>query len=729
MAWSILQLTILIALSNPTAEPPATKEQKADRAGEQAPPSMGLRIARSEDGLRFTESPELFLRNARSPSLVSLPNGDLLALFEHPGAKSGTAALTASRSKDGGKTWLPAKPIRLTGLPEGPALASPTLVVMPSGLVRMYFSLPEAADRKQAKAAAIICSAVTRDGVEYQLDHQVRVHCEGIDSARLSAFWTEKQLVLLVAADDKSVPQANSGRAVAQQYISSDGRTFAKPERARFAGDIGQVLRVDRHHWRMYVAVDSEIRSRMSNDGTRWRDESSECLRGGMEPTVCAAGDKKFVMLFSAPLSTETAKLPELAAGAPPDAARPDAAQTAQAGDQANHAAGPPPSGTGGKSTPGPDQPGAAWNAFASEGYEAELGADWSPSGGLTDSSTADSGLAPLPDFRNKVDYINWFIDNGIVPDNENAYFSYQPVLEGILTREDKINDMFNDPEPGLVPGPWNPSDRPLWEESYQATQDLMWQYFQAARDPRSFSSPARFSSDSNPEDRLLFEYMLPALATMRAACKATLAQAWRAPDGSVPPDQMRSALETVLGNARHLAEGPTLIERLVSTAERNMAHQNARRALQQGVFNSAADLAATLDVLRDKDAADSDPAGWVRLEHAGAMDVMQYFFQAKEPGGEPEFRADRLPRFTSILGGQPIQDEGGMEALAKMTADDAKAEVEAMTEYYEQTLDHFRNEFPYASADHLETLAIETGKDHLIARMLLPSLAGRAKS
>jgi hypothetical protein len=713
-AW----LMVITLISGSALAAPASATKKPASQPADAKPGSGsvVRIANSDDGLHFTDTGGVLIANANRPDLVRLPNDELLAIFEQPADKSKGVTLAVSRSKDDGKNWLPARPIRLNGLPEGAAISSPNLLIMPSGLVRLYFALSDKPDRAKGRGGTTICSAVTRDGVEYQVDRQVRIPCEGLASPRISVFRAEKQIVLLVTGQPDASGKPGESTSMVQQFLSNDGRTFSAPDRARFAGEIGHVVRLDQHHWRMFIVARTDIYSRMSNDGIRWRNESGACLRGGTDPAVAQLDKSKFIMLFASPLTTETAKLPQLAATLQSKDSSKDApTASGDTGDKAQSD----------KQTSTPNTETAGWETFAPGGYESELGADWAGnSGTVTDSatSTADD-LAPLPDFENKIDYVDWFARNGIVPDEQNAYYSYVPVLEGIPAREEKINDMFNDPVPGQVPGPWNPADHPLWEESYQATQDLMAQYAQAGRDPRPYSCPLNFGPDSDPEKRMLMGMLLPSLRDMRAAAKATMSQAWRTTDGTVPPEQMRTGLETTLGNSKHLQQGPTLIERLVGVAARNLAHQNACRALQQGVFQSAEDLEATLNVLRNTDTADPDPGGWVRMEHAAAMDVLQFVFQPKQPGEAPELGIDRLNDVSTMFRGRPL-DEEEKAKLGQLTPADGIGDVQAMTEHYRQMLDHFRTKFPYEDAGHFDQEALEIGETHHVARMLVPSLA-----
>lgn len=745
MATMVLQIGLLfigMTLTSSDGDQVVPNKQATPGRGDE---KWAIQVARSEDGQQFESTGEVFARAASRPSMVRLPAGDLLAIFECPqptdqnlGDKT-QPVLFASRSKDDGKTWLAARPVNLRGLGKDERVASADLLVMPSGLVRMYFSVEQERDRAAARTSTFIGSAVTRDGVEFVADRQVRIACPEMRSARVCSYAAEKQIVLLVTEDrDGPENKTRSGDRI-QQFVSRDGRAFLKPDQARLAGKIGHVLQVDAHHWRMYLAGDGLIRSRMSNDGTRWRDESGICLRTGFDPAVAVTSDKRFVMLFCSPMSADLAKAPQLAEVVNSGQLSEASAATsngsglpAATSEQASQGTAAPPQGSQAPPSNNPSQGitsndrDAGWDAFAPAGYESELGSDWSDSGArLTDSSTSPgSDLAPLPDFTQKFDYVDWYARNCIVPDDENAYYSYEPFLDDVKTRADQFKNMFNGEQSFWPPVPWNPTDHPEWENSYQTTQDLMQQYLSAGQDTRSFSSPLQFGGNSDPNNRLLIEYLLPSLASMRSSCKQTLGAGWRATDGQIPPEQMRGALEAVMGNVGHLQQGPTLIENLVGVAERTLAEDNARWALYRGVFNSPDELQATLQMLQEKDVADPDPGNWVRGEHAMAMDTIQYIFEASAPGEDAATRSERMSHLLELFAGpNPNQEQEQLAGIAQMSADEAQAAAQEMTGYYQQVRDFYQQEFPYASAGRFHSVAVDLANRNKIAGLMLPSL------
>ncbi|MBI4580931.1 MAG: hypothetical protein HY718_14585, partial [Planctomycetes bacterium] len=367
--------------------------------------------------------------------------------------------------------------------------------------------------------------------------------------------------------------------------------------------------------------------------------------------------------------------------------------------------------------------PAGSWDDFAPGGFESELGAGWNGSdldaGG--DALAVGSDFAPTPDLRNKVDYVAWYEQNCLVPDDQNAYHSYAAMLDGVQNRPDGLlSDRYNDRTEYGPPEPWNPADYPTWEASYQATQGLIQQFREGSQDPRGYSSPVIFSDEWPESERTLIAYLLPSLAGFRAVTKATLSQAWRSEDGTVPPQQMRDALQTCLGNAVHLQGGATLIERLVSIAERSLTEENARWALHRGVFPSAGEIETTFNLLRERDTADPDPAGWVKSEHACAMDLTQYLFEPTEPGGQPQLRPDRLEK---IIGMTITENDETKQKLRNLTAEDAKDAIQHYNTYYAKLDSLVKNSWPGALPENPDVLAEQINDKNALAGMILPSL------
>jgi hypothetical protein len=220
----------------------------------------------------------------------------------------------------------------------------------------------------------------------------------------------------------------------------------------------------------------------------------------------------------------------------------------------------------------------------------------------------------------------------------------------------------------------------------------------------------------------MLIGVLLPSLASFRAMTKTTLAQAWRAENGVVPPARMQDAITTVLGNANHLQQGATLIERLVSIAERNLVHDDARWALQRGVFKSSDDIEATLNLLRKHDQPNRDTS-WIRTEHACAMDTVQWLFEPTQPGSEPQIRTDRINYIINMVSFENPKPEE-VEALKKLSPNTIKASLQELDAYYRKLEQVWQTSFPGPASEDTDKLAEEINNKYPLAGALLPSLA-----
>ncbi|MBI4580932.1 MAG: exo-alpha-sialidase, partial [Planctomycetes bacterium] len=697
----LLYTCILLTCAAPAlaVDPPAPKPEPPGVPG--TTPQTVLRLATSSDGLRFSEPGEVFVRGGSAPALVRLESGELLAVFEYATKTDNPnkSSLYASRSKDAGKTWLPPRPVGIRGLADKLRIGRPTLVVMPSGLVRMYFTTAEPTDRARARTGASIQSAVTRDGIEYRLDRQVRIDVQGKSStggsagtspaARCVAFWTDKQMMLLVSGETSSSAGGSRAGAV-QQFTSRDGRTFWAPDRARQAGSIGHVLQLDGRHWRMYISSGGAIYSRLSSDGLRWQGESGACLKNGLDAAVAPAGKGKYLMLVASPVSKqdETAKaLVTIAADATAAGVAKNDRPQPRTGDVGANAPQPvaPPSDT--------NTPSTSWDSFTQADFGSELGDEANEvAGDPSEALPSDAqGFAPVPDLSGHFDYIAWYEQNFIQPPGQNAYESYRNVFAAMDMPDEVFRDRYNAGDQTGPPAPWRPADQPKWEECFQAQQNVFEQLRAASQDPRPWSTEMTWPEG---QDHLLYGCLLPSLNVMRGANRAMMSQAWRTETGTVPAEQMQDAVSTVLGTVAHLQNGTTLIERLVAFAQRNLAEENARWALKQGVFTSAADIEAALNMLQERDVPEIEPGRWILGEQAAHMDVIQYLFEPSQAGDEPRFRSDRWPNLSKFTNG--LGSEEDVEALQNLSLDEVRGSIEAINAFHHELKANWDASWPY---------------------------------
>lgn len=114
------------------------------------------------------------------PTVARMKDGRLVAAHQHfPENEPASFDKVAVRfSTDEGKSWSPPEVIRVDGLPEGMRFPfDPTLVVLPDGRVRLYFTSLKGRRFEEDRPA--IYSAISTDGVLYTFEPGVRFGIAG----------------------------------------------------------------------------------------------------------------------------------------------------------------------------------------------------------------------------------------------------------------------------------------------------------------------------------------------------------------------------------------------------------------------------------------------------------------------------------------------------------------------------------------------------------------------
>src|SRR4029078_11800099 len=109
-----------------------------------------------------------------------LQDGRLIAAFQHfpQDDNRNFDRVAVAFSRDEGKTWTKPVPIFVDGLEKGLARPfDPTLVPLPDGKVRLYFTSNRSPDFRRSIPA--IYSAISQDGVQYLFESGVRFAVEG----------------------------------------------------------------------------------------------------------------------------------------------------------------------------------------------------------------------------------------------------------------------------------------------------------------------------------------------------------------------------------------------------------------------------------------------------------------------------------------------------------------------------------------------------------------------
>lgn len=275
-----------------------------------ARPATSLFLARSLGGSRYTPGDAVFVRDAFSPELVRLPKGGLLALFDKHVSDKGPTAIFATRSKDDGRTWTRARPIRMTGSGRSSkdtgSARHADVLRMPNGTLRMYFT--ESAE----DGDCVIRSATSNDGLNYKVDNAVAVKIEKWRDARPGIVRAGRVFHLFVSRSD-ILGLTVGGQVPApeiQHFSSRDGRKFEPAGRTSIAGGAcGAGFTAHAKGIRVAVEVNNQLRSAISRDGAKWTLEPDVLLQAGRNASVVEMRDGTYLMAHEITLASVSSSL------------------------------------------------------------------------------------------------------------------------------------------------------------------------------------------------------------------------------------------------------------------------------------------------------------------------------------------------------------------------------------------------------------------------------------
>lgn len=502
--------------SGSPAAPPASAPVPASAPAASRPverrPESALFLARSGDGLEFPREAALFLRNAESPDLLLLPDGDLLAVFDYcpvPADAERTAPRPApayATSRDGGRTWSAARPLKIDRLPPDMRHARrPRLLASPDGDARLFFLVSRPSQKNDAapskRATLQLCGAVRDDDGRFTCDHDEPLDLGACLDARLTIGRIGERTHLFVRA------LGNDGKVATRHYTRGRSGEWQPADTPRadgvcFDGDLAT--------WgdqtRLFFAARGGIRSAITRDGREWRLDPGLRIRGASQTAVVRLKQGGTLMLYAADLDRSRREQRELAAvdrrdhkshrrEDAPDSEAPDDASNEWAdlgalGDADNESAEASSEWADAGAIVWPEEPQVAAASIepdaddnspaemedaseqlAREIIEAATEADAPPSppieellahaaearrglvgpqpeveAALRDAIAADAyGFPPTPDFKTPIDYVAWFRDHALNPcEYGNSYEAYATFM----------------PEPGDQPG-----DKPEWPQ------------------------------------------------------------------------------------------------------------------------------------------------------------------------------------------------------------------------------------------------------------------------
>ncbi len=237
------------------------------------------------------------------PTLCRLSDGRIAAAHqwfpEGGGADFDRVAIRFS--SDEGRTFTAPVAIRVDGLPEGMRFPfDPTLVPLPDGRVRLYFTAHDA--RPSAGTAPVIGSAIGRDGLRYEYERGARFAVEGRPAIDCAVVLHRGRFHLIVP------DSGPDGAGRAWHAVSEDGLSFRPLADLRLDGLrwLGNALSDDRRI--LFLGTRDRPRpgrggvfAAESPDGNSWREASPGPVIEGADPGVVRLADGSLLVAVTGP--------------------------------------------------------------------------------------------------------------------------------------------------------------------------------------------------------------------------------------------------------------------------------------------------------------------------------------------------------------------------------------------------------------------------------------------
>jgi lysophospholipase L1-like esterase/dienelactone hydrolase len=286
IAWASLGLVLLSSATAAQAPSrPPGPPSPAERARQPGPWDQDIHVYR----VPVSGAPELLATFARGGVATVARLGDRRLIVAHQHFPANREAdfdkVAVHFSSDEGRTWTPAEVIRLQGLPKGMRFPfDPTLVPLPDGRVRLYFTsrLPAAGE-----ALPAIYSAISDNAVDYVFEPGLRFGIAGRAVIDCAVVLHRGEFHLfapdngpghpLDAGHDPRPPAERPPENSGYHAVSKDGLSFTRGAdvraegRRRWLGD----AKSDGDRITFYGTGEGGVWTATSIDGTLWTPGNS----------------------------------------------------------------------------------------------------------------------------------------------------------------------------------------------------------------------------------------------------------------------------------------------------------------------------------------------------------------------------------------------------------------------------------------------------------------------
>lgn len=297
----LLLLATFASAQEPRREPPGPAEQA--RAGQRGPwqNDVVVYFAGSDGKVMRTHTFE----RAGVPTIARMGGSRLIVAHQHFPADRGADfdKVAVHFSDDDGRKWTDAQVIKVDGLPEGMRFPfDPTLVPLPDGRVRLYFT--GNMGRHFGPSTPAIHSAISTDGVNYTYEPGVRFAVEGravIDCAVV----LHAGVFHLYSPDNGAGPnpmQTQAPPGVGYHATSSDGLNFTRADDVRIEGNRRWLGNAQSDGKAItFYGTGPGVWTATSEDGAAWKLTQGPEIRGGDPGAVSTLDGGLLVVITDLP--------------------------------------------------------------------------------------------------------------------------------------------------------------------------------------------------------------------------------------------------------------------------------------------------------------------------------------------------------------------------------------------------------------------------------------------
>ncbi len=242
------------------------------------------------------------------PTIARLADGRLIVANQHFPADFGADfdKVAVHFSDDDGRKWSAPQVIQVAGLPEGMRFPfDPTLVPLPDGRVRLYFT----GNMQRQRSTPAIHSAISTDGVSYTYEPGARFSVEG--RAVIDCAVVLHQGVFHLFAPDNGAglnpgqrpgdePEADRPRkGIGYHATSKDGLAFTRAADVQIEGNRSWLGNAQSDGKAItFYGTGPGLWTATSEDGATWKLSNAPQIRGG-DPGAVATRDGGLLVVIT----------------------------------------------------------------------------------------------------------------------------------------------------------------------------------------------------------------------------------------------------------------------------------------------------------------------------------------------------------------------------------------------------------------------------------------------